>query len=162
VRCPHPHRWKCTQVVPAEPKTIGEHIKKRRLQLHLMQSDLAERLGVHWGSIQNWERGIGEPMIRQMPKIIEFLGFDPMPEPTGLPARIAYARRRLGWTQKELARALKVDAVSIYRWEKGLSAPPAEAIHRLLALEQGSFKLATVMQTASLQSRLSGRLRASP
>ena len=71
---------------------------------------------------------------RQMPKIIEFLGFDPMPEPTGLPARIAYARRRLGWTQKELARALKVDAVSIYRWEKGLSAPPAEAIHRLLAL----------------------------
>jgi DNA-binding XRE family transcriptional regulator len=46
-----------------------------------------------------------------------------MPEPAGLPARIAYVRCRLGWTQEELARALKVDAVSIYRWEKGLLTP---------------------------------------
>ena len=48
-------------------------------------------------------------MIRHMPKIIEFLGCDPMPEPTESPARIAYARRRLGLTQEELAIALNLD-----------------------------------------------------
>jgi len=100
-----------------------------------MQSDLAERLGVHWGSIQNWERGVGVPAIRHLPKIIEFLGYDPIPEPTSLPARIAYARRRLGLTQEELALALEVDAVTIYRWEKGLSMPPGDqtrALQRML------------------------------
>jgi len=66
---------KCTQVVPAEPKTIGEHIKKRRLQLHLMQSDLAKFFGVHKGSIQNWERGVYEPAGRFIPRIVGWLGY---------------------------------------------------------------------------------------
>src|SRR5262245_56674058 len=77
VRCPHPHRWKCTQVVPAEPKTIGEHIKRRRLQLHLMQSDLAKLFGVHKCSIQNRERGIHQPTGWLIPRIIAWLGYEP-------------------------------------------------------------------------------------
>ena len=49
-----------------------------------MQSDLAKRLGVHRGSIQNWERGVGEPALRHVPKIVEFLGYDPFLGPTAL------------------------------------------------------------------------------
>ena len=106
-----------------------------------MQPDLAKLIGVHWGSIQNWERGVGEPMIRHLPKIIEFLGYNPLPEPTSLPARIAYARRRLGLTQDELALALKVDVVTVYRWEKGLSAPPLEKTQILQRLLGTRFQL---------------------
>jgi len=79
MRCTYPDRWKCTQIVPTEPRTIGEHIKKRRLALHLLQADLAKRLGVHSGTNQNWERGAAEPAIRQLPGIIEVLGYDPVP-----------------------------------------------------------------------------------
>ena len=49
-----------------------------------------------------------------------------MATPKSLPSRIAYARRRLGITQEQLAIALKVDAVTIWRWEKGLSWPTAD------------------------------------
>jgi transcriptional regulator with XRE-family HTH domain len=127
VRCPYPNRWKCTQVAPKEPKTIGEHIKKRRLALHLLQADLAKRLGVHWGSIQNWERGATQPAIRHLPAIIKFLGYDAVREPQEIPARIAYGRRRLGLTQEELAKALGIDTVTLWRWESGKVVAPNKA-----------------------------------
>jgi DNA-binding XRE family transcriptional regulator len=77
LRCPYPRLWKCTQAASIEPKTLGEHIKKRRLEIHLIQSQLAKRLGVHRVSVQNWERNIYQPTTELMPQIIEFLGYDP-------------------------------------------------------------------------------------
>jgi DNA-binding XRE family transcriptional regulator len=38
---------------------------------------MAKRLGVHRVSVQNWERNIYQPPIDLMPKIIDFLGYDP-------------------------------------------------------------------------------------
>lgn len=89
---------------------------------------MAERFGVTRASIQNWERGAWQPAIQVLPKIIAFLGHDPEPEPTRLPARIAYARRRLGLTQDALATALGVDSVTVYRWEHGLVEPATEKL----------------------------------
>lgn len=64
LRRPGPDKWKCTQTAAKYPKIIGEHLKRRRLELHLMQAEVAKRLGVHKGSIQNWERGVGTPADR--------------------------------------------------------------------------------------------------
>jgi len=62
-----------------EPNTIGEHVRKRRLERHLLQSQLAEILGVNRISVQNWERDVYEPSAASIPKIIDFLGYDPRP-----------------------------------------------------------------------------------
>jgi len=43
----------------------------------LFQSDLARLIGVHKGSIQNWERNTGTPTPGQIPSIIRFLGYVP-------------------------------------------------------------------------------------
>jgi transcriptional regulator with XRE-family HTH domain len=131
LRCPFPDNWITTQKPPQAPKTLGEHLKRRRLELHLLQTDVARRLGVHFETLKNWERGIGSPMVRHIPAIIKFLGYDPEPEPEALPKRIAYARRRLGMTQEQLAEALSVDPVTVYRWEKGMSCPPESTILKL-------------------------------
>jgi DNA-binding XRE family transcriptional regulator len=88
-----------------------------------MQAEVAKRFGVHTQSIQNWELGKGVPSIRILPKLIEFLGGDPIPEPTGLHYRIAYARRRLGLTQEDLASVLDVNPGTVGRWEKGETEP---------------------------------------
>lgn len=104
LRCPYPHGWKCTQTVCTEPKTFGEHIRKRRLELHLPQQAVANKLHVHVESVKNWERDVGAPAIHQIPRIIKFLGYDPESEPETLPKRIAYARCRLGFTQEDLAK----------------------------------------------------------
>jgi DNA-binding transcriptional regulator YiaG len=147
LRCPCPDYWITTQTAPTTPKTIGEHIRKRRLELHL-QKDLARQLGVHMESLKNWERGVEQPMIRYIPRIIEFLGHDLEPEPDTLPKRLVYARRRLGLTQDNLAKALKVDSVSIWCWEKGQVEPPA---FRLQQLNQ-------MLAAKSIPIRLSSRL----
>src|SRR3990167_3741304 len=40
-----------------EPKTLGEHIKRRRLELGLEQKDVAKQLGVTTDTVLNWEKG---------------------------------------------------------------------------------------------------------
>jgi len=42
---------------PANPKTIGEHIRKRRMDLGLMQREVAKIIGVTESTIWNWENG---------------------------------------------------------------------------------------------------------
>ena len=40
---------------PANPKTIGKHIRKRRMDLGLMQKEVAKIIGVTESTIWNWE-----------------------------------------------------------------------------------------------------------
>lgn len=142
LRCPHPDYWITTQAVPVKPKTIGEHIRKRRIGLHLLQKDLARELGVHTATVQNWEGGVGEPALNVLPKLFAFLGYDPITEPDALPAKVAYARRRLGLTQEQLAEALRVDPVTVYRWEKGDTALPTKKLEQIQKLLGDTFQLA--------------------
>jgi DNA-binding XRE family transcriptional regulator len=37
--------------------TVGDHIKKRRLELGLFRRDAAKRLGVCETTVKNWEKG---------------------------------------------------------------------------------------------------------
>lgn len=55
------------------------------------------------------------PSIRQVPKIIEFLGDDPERQTRKFAKGLAYARRRLGLTQEDLAEKLEVDPGTILR-----------------------------------------------
>jgi transcriptional regulator with XRE-family HTH domain len=92
-----------------------------------MQADLAEQIGVHIESLKNWERGATAPTVRYIPKILEFLGYNPEPLANCQAGRIIHTRRRLGLTQEQLAERLAVDPVTLYRWENGI-ALASEAI----------------------------------
>ena len=96
-----------------------------------MQAEVATKLGINVESLKNWERGVGTPALRQIRAIISFLGYDPEPKPKTVPERIVYLRRRLGLTQKKLAKALRTDAVTLYYWEKGTLMPPTQKLQRL-------------------------------
>ena len=54
----HPHGWKCTQIAPTKLFTLGDHIKRHRLALHMFQAELAKHLGVDRVQVQNWERNV--------------------------------------------------------------------------------------------------------
>ena len=58
---------------PANPKTIGEHIRKRRMDLGLEQKEVARIIGVTESTIWNWENGCN-PAKRFTGKIEGFLG----------------------------------------------------------------------------------------
>src|SRR5437667_9909875 len=81
-----------------EPRTLGEHVRKRRLQLGLTQKRAAKELGVNPWTVLNWETGRFEPPIRWLPAILRFLGYNPFPPPTTVGERLLHVRRQRGWS----------------------------------------------------------------
>jgi len=62
---------------PKELITYGDHLRKKRLDLNLTQSQVAKIINVTAESITNWELNRTEPNLYQIPKIISFLGYTP-------------------------------------------------------------------------------------
>ncbi|MCE5199866.1 MAG: helix-turn-helix transcriptional regulator [Armatimonadota bacterium] len=62
---------------PTELKTLGDYIRKRRLDLGLLQKDVAQILGVTEASVFYWETHRASPRARYASKIMEFLGYLP-------------------------------------------------------------------------------------
>jgi len=66
---------------PKSPKTIGQHIRKRRMDLRLLQRDVAGIIGVTECTVFGWEKGMREPSTKHVPRIIDFLGYSPFEGP---------------------------------------------------------------------------------
>lgn len=56
--------------------SIGQHIKEARLKAGITQAELANKLGIAYQSIGQWERGLRTPKIETLRKIAEVLGMD--------------------------------------------------------------------------------------
>jgi transcriptional regulator with XRE-family HTH domain len=59
------------------PRTVGEHLLKRRRDLGLTQVQVAKALGVKVGTITTWEKNRQEPCGDHLAGIVRFLGYDP-------------------------------------------------------------------------------------
>ena len=118
--------------------TIGDHIRKRRLDLGLQQNRVALLICVDKTTIVNWERGHRTPAIRHMPAIIRFLGYVPFSVGDSLPERLKAYRRIRGLSRKRLAQILDVDEGTLWRWETGQRKPRGEHARRVRALFAGS------------------------
>jgi DNA-binding transcriptional regulator YiaG len=56
------------------PQTLGAHLKKRRLQVSLLQREAADMLGVSTDTVVNWEKDRTEPVAAQFRPDVAFLG----------------------------------------------------------------------------------------
>ena len=117
--------------IPTTPQTVGDHIRRRRLSLKMLQRDIAERMGVVEASIWNWEANTSQPDLRFMPAVIQFLGYNPLPEANGWGGRLVRHRTSLGMTQEEAAKRLGVDPGTLARWERGEREPTGMALSRV-------------------------------
>lgn len=116
-----------------ELKTIGDHIRKKRIDSHLLQSELAEILKTSKATVANWENNRFEPAIEYMPRIIEFLGYVPQDlfKAKNLAEKIRVFRQIHGLSQGELAKQMGVDPSSIMYWENGKHEPSKKLLGRL-------------------------------
>jgi transcriptional regulator with XRE-family HTH domain len=108
---------------PKELKTLGDHMRNRRLDLKLLQKDVGQRIGVSVSSVWNWENGWVAPAVKYLPAIIAFLGYNPLPKPKTFAGRLVLYRKAKGWTQKVFAKSLGVDQTTLARWERGERKP---------------------------------------
>jgi transcriptional regulator with XRE-family HTH domain len=122
--------------IPTEPHSIGDHIRRRRLGLKMLQREVAEQIGVCEPSVFNWEANTSQPDFRYMPAIIRVLGYNPLPPAKSMGGRLVRQRTALGLTQKESAKRLNVDPSTLAKWERGERKPAGrflERVNRLLA-----------------------------
>jgi DNA-binding XRE family transcriptional regulator len=106
---------KSLKLVPYErmPKTLGQHLKKRRMELGLFQRDLRARFKLEKETHANWEKDRYHPATKHWPGIIEFLGYDPSPVPKTMGERLLSYRRRYGLSRKMFAQQWGVDETTL-------------------------------------------------
>ena len=108
-----------------EPKTLGEHLKKRRKELGLLQREAGERMGVSKETVANWEKDKTKPVPSQFKPVVAFLGYDPSTAPVTLKDRLAAKRRGLGVTFDQVANHLGWDGGTLTRYLDGTWSIPA-------------------------------------
>lgn len=106
-----------------QPVTLGEHLRKRRLELGLFQREVAKRLRIGQFTYLSWEKDRARPEVRWWPAIIGFLGYDPHPEPWTFSEQLRARRRALGLSIAEAAQRVGVDEGTFGRWDRGVREP---------------------------------------
>ena len=113
---------------PKQINSLGDHIRARRLDLDLLQSQVADQIGVHEMTISGWESNATVPEVRYIPAIVQFLGYNPLPVANSLPERLAGARKALGLSQRKMAEKLGVDPATLMGWEAGRHQPTGKSL----------------------------------
>jgi len=127
------------------PQSLGEHLKKRRRELGLLQREAAARMAIGTDTYANWETGKTEPVAAQFQPVVAFLGYDPTPKPTTLAERVQARRRALGVTFSQVARHLAWDSGTLTRYLNGTWRMPSARAAQLEA-----FLSATDLELASI------------
>lgn len=140
------------------PETLGQHLKKRRKELGLLQREVAKQMGIAVETLINWEKGRTAPVPAQFKPVVGFLGDDPSPSPSTLAERVQARRRALGITFDQLAQHLGWDVGTLTRYLNGTWRMPVARGDLLEAfLTAQPFQLAKRLQT--VPRRVSHRIR---
>ena len=121
-----------------DPQTLGQHLKKRRRELGLLQREAAKHMGILTETYANWENGHTEPVASQFRPVVAFLGYDPTPAPKTLAERLEAKRRVTGMTSSHVAEHLGWDEGTLTRYLNGIwKMPPTRvaALEKLLSTE---------------------------
>ncbi len=102
---------------PIEIKTLGDHLRKKRLDLSLEQKEVAQTLKVTTSTVLNWEKNRDQPRTKYYPQIMDFLGYCPYEKPKSWGEKLKTHRVHLGLTRGKLGKKLKIDPGSLQRWE---------------------------------------------
>jgi DNA-binding XRE family transcriptional regulator len=120
---------------PENPGTIGEHIRRKRMDMRLLQSEVAKILNVSSDCITFWENNRTQPQVNYFPRIIEFLGFLPFEFDTStFIGKLKSYRFKNGLSHKRLGKVLHVNATTIRGWESGKRTPLKGILKKLEAM----------------------------
>jgi DNA-binding XRE family transcriptional regulator len=76
-------------------------------------------LEVTESTVMSWEKNRSNSTLRLMPRIIEFLGYDPVSSvPKNLGEKLCQYRKSHGLNQKQLAKMIGIDPTTLSRLER--------------------------------------------
>lgn len=101
------------------------------MDLGLHRKAAAKLLGAHATIVANWEKDRAAPAVWHLPKVIQFLGYDPRPKPSTVADRLKQHRTALGLSQEAMSKRLGVDPTTLRRWESGGREPQGEYLAKI-------------------------------
>jgi transcriptional regulator with XRE-family HTH domain len=118
---------------PTVLNTLGDHIRKKRLELGLLQKDVANIIDTDTDTIWNWENNYATPYISYLPNIIKFLGYVPFNTSCNtLREKIVTSRKLLGLSQRKFALLIGIAPSTLGKWEQGKTKPNPDKITKLM------------------------------
>jgi transcriptional regulator with XRE-family HTH domain len=146
---------------PSEINTLGDYLWQKRLELGLLQKEVAWILKTNFQNVSNWETNSHEIAVEFRPRVIDFIGFCPYGHAAPLTKRLKQVRESLGLTQEKLAAILKIDESTIAKWERGDYQPTPKYVQIIKSFFQFGADAASLRhwrQTISNQKLKSVRL----
>ena len=137
-----PFKIQAPKELTEEPITLGDHLRRRRFELGLYQKDVAKQIGVTTSSIWNWENGWSSVTLRCMPKVIKFLGYNPIPWPDKLVDKLGWYKQVNGLTLEQLGAEMNRDPEQLADWLAGRHNPcrrNREEVEQFLAINLNDF-----------------------
>lgn len=117
---------------PAKLDTLGDHLRKTRIDRGLSQPEVARILHVTPDTVTGWELNRHQPPARLAKTIITFLGFCPY-QAKSLGKQLYYARLITGKTQKEVAKEIGCDASNLRYIELDQRVPKSKTLKKIQA-----------------------------
>ena len=119
--------------------SVGQNIKKARKKAGMTQKELAQKLGLSFQSIAQWENDLRNPKVETLRKIANALECDPAELDNSLASsmsvgdNIRYWRKFAGMTQKDLAQKTGLDRETIQKYETGKLEPSKKTLRNVAA-----------------------------
>lgn len=115
--------------------TLGDKIRNKRLELQLLQKDVAPFIEATESAVAYWESNRYQPQIHSYLKVIEFLGYFPFDiDASTLGGKIKECRFKNGLSHKKIGKLLGVDGATICAWERNENIPLEKHLKKLLEL----------------------------
>jgi len=105
-----------------KPVTLGDHLRRRRLKLKMYQKEVAAKLNVTTSTVWNWEN-TGSVDLRFIPRVINFLGYNPIPQPEDLLKKLAWYKQVNGLSLERLRTEMGRDPEQLADWLSGRHIP---------------------------------------
>ncbi len=117
---------------PAELITLGDYLRKTRLDRGLSQLQVARLLKVTTDTVTGWELNRHEPPARLAKRIIHFLGYLPFQEETrSIGKKLYLARLISGKTQEQVAIQIGCDESNLRRIELNERNPRKKVLGKI-------------------------------
>ena len=131
------YRWSLTTAkpIPCYPEVLehlGHHLLKRRLDLGLQQKQVAKLIGTGAWNLRNWETGRHVIHNSFYPRVIQFLGYNPLPQAETRGQAVRRERLSRGWSRRRLGRAAGVDEATVRRIEADAAGLARKPLLRVL------------------------------
>lgn len=116
---------------PINPITLGDFLRKRRIDLSLTQKEVARIIGTSITNIRNWELNWRVVSTRYRPAVDDFVGFCYLGNPPAWTFPLKAAREHYGYSLRKLASLVGVDWCTIAAWERDTHRPTSRKLRKL-------------------------------